>query len=139
VGDSPVVPTGTRPCVPCSTCQSTRRRSVASSTRPCEKGVTSATSDPEILLLTMRLLVTGEADAEPERKTPGAAKGCRGWIYECCCVYRGMATTRADTRARLGAAGLRLGPNAMVMTSASWPSRRRASIARGATATEERQ
>jgi hypothetical protein len=46
VGLSPVVPTGTRPWVPFSTCQSTCARKAASSTRPPLKGVTSAVNDP---------------------------------------------------------------------------------------------
>src|SRR5215475_13060729 len=46
VGDSPVVPHGTMPSVPWATCISTSCFSLASSTLPSVKGVTSATMEP---------------------------------------------------------------------------------------------
>src|SRR5439155_11194565 len=46
VGDSPVVPTGARQSVPCSTCQSTSFRRAGKSTWPSRNGVTSATVRP---------------------------------------------------------------------------------------------
>ncbi len=58
VGLSPVVPTGTSPCVPLSICQSTRARNRSKSTMPPSKGVTNAVTDPwkiAILLIRSRL------------------------------------------------------------------------------------
>ena len=47
VGDSPVVPTGTRHFVPSVTCQSTNARNVSSSNSPdMSNGVTIAVIDP---------------------------------------------------------------------------------------------
>ena len=46
VGDSPVVPTGTRPWVPCSMCHSTSDCSAGSSIAPLRNGVISATMEP---------------------------------------------------------------------------------------------
>src|SRR5262245_38848935 len=46
VGDSPVVPTGARQSVPCSTCQFTSFFNAVKSTSPPRKGVTSATVTP---------------------------------------------------------------------------------------------
>ena len=46
VGDSPVVPTGTSPCVPCSTCHSTKDCKAASSMAPLRNGVINATKEP---------------------------------------------------------------------------------------------
>ena len=46
VGNSPVVPTGTRPWVPCSMCHSTSAPSAASSIPPLRKGVIKATIEP---------------------------------------------------------------------------------------------
>ncbi len=46
VGLSPVVPTGTRPCVPSAICQSTKARKASSSTLPSFIGVTSAVIEP---------------------------------------------------------------------------------------------
>ena len=43
VGDSPVVPQGTRPCVPSEICHSTKSPNARSSTSPPSKGVISAT------------------------------------------------------------------------------------------------
>src|SRR5436190_17496126 len=45
-GDSPVVPHGTKPCVPCPTCQATCSWKALSSRLPLRNGVISATSDP---------------------------------------------------------------------------------------------
>src|SRR5581483_8016927 len=46
VGDSPVVPTGDRQSVPCSTCQSTSWRKAGKSISPLRNGVTSARVTP---------------------------------------------------------------------------------------------
>ena len=46
VGDSPVVPQGTRPSVPSLICQATNFSNPFSSTAPFLNGVISATSDP---------------------------------------------------------------------------------------------
>src|SRR6187399_1632007 len=46
VGDSPVVPQGTRPSVPSLICQATNFSNPFSSTEPFLNGVISATSDP---------------------------------------------------------------------------------------------
>jgi hypothetical protein len=46
VGDSPVVPQGTRPSVPFAMWNSTSSRSLPSSTLPSWNGVTIATSEP---------------------------------------------------------------------------------------------
>src|SRR5688572_23210664 len=47
VGDSPVVPTGTRPFVPSSICQETKLRKAFSSNAPSSRnGVTSAVIEP---------------------------------------------------------------------------------------------
>src|SRR5213083_2447940 len=46
VGDSPVVPTGTRPSIPAAICCSTSQDSFFSSTFPLRKGVTSAVYAP---------------------------------------------------------------------------------------------
>ena len=46
VGDSPVVPTGTRPCDPSRICQSTKARNASSSSEPLRMGVTSAGIEP---------------------------------------------------------------------------------------------
>ena len=46
VGDSPVVPTGTRPWLPSATCHSTSSASAFSSTLPSRNGVTSAGMEP---------------------------------------------------------------------------------------------
>ena len=46
VGDSPVVPQGTRPSVPSLICQATNFSNAFSSTAPFLNGVISATSDP---------------------------------------------------------------------------------------------
>ena len=46
VGHSPVVPTGTRPCVPSSICHSTRRVKASSSILPFLNGVMSAVNEP---------------------------------------------------------------------------------------------
>ena len=55
VGLSPVVPTGTRPLVPSSICQSTRLRNAFSSREPLSKGVTSAVNEPLKLVLTVMI------------------------------------------------------------------------------------
>ena len=57
VGLSPVVPTGTSPCVPSAICHSTNRSNDASSTLPSLKGVTSAVNEP----LNMRCSPSGRA------------------------------------------------------------------------------
>src|SRR5690349_7255102 len=46
VGLSPVVPTGTRPCVPSAICQLTRSRKAFSSNVPSRNGVTKAVNEP---------------------------------------------------------------------------------------------
>src|SRR5258708_11660339 len=46
VGDSPVVPHGTRPCVPCSICQAMKFWKPRSSTAPLRNGVIVATNEP---------------------------------------------------------------------------------------------
>ena len=46
VGDSPVVPQGTRPWVPSAICQFTSLRNAASSTLPSLKGVITAVMEP---------------------------------------------------------------------------------------------
>jgi hypothetical protein len=46
VGDSPVVPTGTRPSMPAAICSPTSRRKASSSSAPPRNGVTSAVITP---------------------------------------------------------------------------------------------
>ena len=53
VGDSPVVPTGTRPLLPSAICHSTNSRRAFSSTWPLlSNGVTSAVNDPLNMIFT---------------------------------------------------------------------------------------
>src|ERR1700744_5892410 len=59
VGLSPVVPTGTRPCVPSAICQLTSARKAASSSEPFLNGVTRAVNEPlKFDLATMNSLRT---------------------------------------------------------------------------------
>src|SRR5580692_6037182 len=59
VGLSPGVPTGTRPCEPCSICQLTRPRKAASSSEPFLNGVTKAVNEPrKFVLAAMDILPT---------------------------------------------------------------------------------
>src|SRR5882762_6282747 len=51
VGLSPVVPTGTSPCVPSVICQLTSERKAASSSEPFLNGVTKAVNDPRNFVL----------------------------------------------------------------------------------------
>ena len=46
VGDSPVVPQGTKPLLPSAICQSMKFRNAASSTAPSRNGVISAVNEP---------------------------------------------------------------------------------------------
>src|SRR5216117_3274352 len=79
VGLSPVVPTGTRPCDPCSICQLTSPRKAASSSEPFLNGVTKAVKDPRNFVLAAmdflpHLRVLSELDAI-HTGSDGAAKG----------------------------------------------------------------
>src|SRR5215813_12262836 len=74
VGLSPVVPTGTRPCVPSAICQFTSERNAASSSEPFLKGVTRAVNDPlNFVLAAMDFL-----------QTLGAAGELKGNSYRVC-------------------------------------------------------
>src|SRR5690554_3119164 len=57
VADSPVVPTATKPSVPCSTCQSIRRDNAAQSMLPSGcMGLTKATILPETIPVSPKLM-----------------------------------------------------------------------------------
>src|SRR3954451_13168576 len=59
VGLSPVVPTGTSPCVPSAICQFTSARNADSSSEPFLNGVTKAVNDPrKFVLAAMEILRT---------------------------------------------------------------------------------
>ena len=66
VGLSPVVPTGTRPCVPSAICHSTKARKASSSTAPSRNGVTSAVIDP--LNMAVGLILAGIGDFATRRR-----------------------------------------------------------------------
>src|SRR5947207_5412153 len=64
VGDSPVVPQGTRPSVPSLICQATNFSNPFSSTDPFLNGVISATSDP-VNMVSLRLFFENHSMLHP--------------------------------------------------------------------------
>jgi hypothetical protein len=65
VGDSPVVPHGTRPWVPWAICHSTRSWNAFSSILPCRNGVMRATIEPVNMTLASEGLTQAEHNAGP--------------------------------------------------------------------------
>src|SRR5689334_9856929 len=93
VGDSPVVPTGTRPCVPCPTCQSTKSWKPLSSTVPPRNGVIRATIDPWNMGDVLRLKTTADDSPLGERRQLG--------VRDFAGIYRNLTASGDDLAMRL--------------------------------------